>query len=94
MRVARATPTAAEPEAACPLERAVDAIILVPVVVVGAEPGVQQRQEAVIGSVRVRGVEVESVARRLVRDLEILVDLNVRGAVGYFDGDAQFVRPD
>ena len=46
-----AAPTSAEPEASFAHSRAVDAVILVPVVVVGAEPDVEQRQQTVLGSV-------------------------------------------
>ena len=93
MRVARAAATAPEPETAFPLECAVDAVGFIPVVVVGAELGPEQRQEAVIGPVGEGVVECESVASRCACHLEVFVHLDVGGGVGDFDGDAQFVRP-
>ena len=90
-RVARAAPTSAEPEASFAHSRAVDAVILVPVVVVGAEPDVEQRQQTVLGSVGEGSVEVEPVVRRLVQHFEVLVQQEVRRRVLHLHVHSHFV---
>ena len=62
VRVARAAVFPAEPEAPAPHSRAVDVVVVVLVVVEGAEGGVEEREETVFRTVDVVGVKVEAVA--------------------------------